>query len=129
MNQRHKTYAPCSRLSFPWKTKSDFHPTFGSLRDQLLDWPPSLNRSLETTSTFQRSMSHKRHDPSTTTLPSSTFKFACYVVVPVFGIKSKHRFWTDPSSDFGGSSRICVLFGELWKNWLILRELFSLLRG
>lgn len=36
--------------------------------------PPSLDRSLETTSTFQRSMSHKRQ-PQHGTLPSSMFKF------------------------------------------------------
>lgn len=76
--------------------------------------PPSLDRSLETTSTFQRSMSHKRQ-PQHGTLPSSMFKFTSQCL-------ESNR---NGPFDFGGSSRICVLFGRIMEKLIDLEVIFS----
>lgn len=76
--------------------------------------PPSLDRSLETTSTFQRSMSHKRQ-PQHGTLPSSMFKFTSQCL-------ESNR---NGPFDFGGSSRICVLFGRIKEELIDLEVIFS----
>lgn len=76
--------------------------------------PPSLDRSLETTSTFQRSMSHKRQ-PQHGTLPSSMFKFTSQCL-------ESNR---NGPFDFGGSSRICVLFGKIMEELIDLEVIFS----
>lgn len=106
---------PCTLVATFFSVENKRLPSSGSPpRNQLLDLPRSIDHSRPR---------QPFNDPCRISANHNTERFQ------VQCSSSRPSVWnqieTDPSSDFGGSSRICVLFGRIMEELIDLEVIFS----